>query len=102
MNVETNYSKEQWTKTIIYFQSKCAYCGKIKELTQDHFIPLSKGGEYTLNNIIPACGTCNSSKFNNEFLDWYSKQSFYTKKREKKILDYLNYNNGIQQLSLII
>jgi 5-methylcytosine-specific restriction endonuclease McrA len=96
------YSNEQWELTKLYFDSKCSYCGKETELlTQEHFIPLSTGGEYTANNIIPACGSCNSSKGNKDFVEWYPKQKFYSKRREQKIMKYLNYKNGFQQLSMI-
>lgn len=58
-------------------------------LTQDHFLPLSKGGEYTVNNIIPACKNCNCSKQDKDFSEWYSKQEFYRKERELKILEHV-------------
>ena len=92
---------EQWDEIKIRFESKCAYCGKEEPLTQDHFMPLSKGGEYSHNNIIPACKSCNSSKHDKGFFDWYPKFRHYSKKREKAIVDYLNYHNGVQQLVLL-
>ena len=30
--------------------------------TRDHVIPISKGGNNTKENIVPACGSCNSKK----------------------------------------
>jgi 5-methylcytosine-specific restriction endonuclease McrA len=101
--LDYNYSPGDWTNCKNHFNNKCAYCGKEKVLTQDHFIALSKGGEYTLNNIVPACVNCNSSKSNKDFFEWYPRQPFYNKSREKKILKFLNYNNGhVQQLSFCI
>ena len=97
----TTLSNEQWMTAKQHFDNGCAYCGNELPLAQDHFIPLSKGGEYTHNNIIPACGVCNSSKSNKDFLEWYRQQQFYSKKRETKVLKYLNYKNGIQQLALM-
>lgn len=42
---------------------KCWYCGCIPEkLTQDHVIPVSKGGDDSFENIVPACRTCNKRK----------------------------------------
>ncbi len=41
---------------------KCTYCGLEKPLTVDHMIPLSKGGSNSIDNITPACLTCNCSK----------------------------------------
>jgi len=91
----------QWELIKSYFGNSCAYCGSRENLQQDHFIPLSKGGEYTHNNIVPACEKCNTSKKTTSFFEWYPKQPFYSKIRNKNILDFLNYNSGIQQLSIL-
>lgn len=91
---------EQWGYIKKYFDNKCAYCGQEADLQQEHFVPLSKGGEYTKDNIIPACRNCNYSKYNKDFFEWYPKQKFYNKNREKAILNFLNYKNNMQQLTL--
>lgn len=92
----------QWEQIKTDFNNKCAYCGQKLPLEQEHFIALSNGGEFTHNNIIPACKSCNCSKHAQSFFEWYSQQPFYSKKREKFILDYLNYDkeNKTQQLAL--
>ena len=91
-----NLSEEQWEATLKIFNYQCAYCTKIhnqyEKLHQEHFIPLSHGGEYSINNIIPACKSCNSSKRDRDFFEWYPKQEFYNVKQENNILKYLNYN----------
>lgn len=46
-----------------FYGFACAYCGRADvKLTQDHIIPLSQGGSYTKENIVPACRHCNFSK----------------------------------------
>jgi len=80
---------EQWIAIKNSFNNSCAYCSKGKKLEQEHFIPLSKGGDYTEQNIIPACRSCNGSKYNNDFHEWYPTFKHYTKEREQKILEYL-------------
>ncbi|HEY9643395.1 MAG TPA: HNH endonuclease [Coleofasciculaceae cyanobacterium] len=40
----------------------CQYCGSTRNLTIDHLIPRSKGGLHTWDNVVTACGTCNSQK----------------------------------------
>lgn len=91
-------TEEQWKQIKQDFDHQCAYCGMSEEehlkkfnetLHQEHFIPLSESGEYTHNNIIPACKSCNSSKNNSDFFEWYPQQEFYSKEKEKKILEYL-------------
>ena len=94
-NLLDNFSIKQWEICKKYFNDTCCYCGKNEKLTQDHFIPLSKGGEYTVNNIVPACRSCNSSKHIKLFNKWYPLQLFYDKQKENKILKYLNYKNRI-------
>ena len=98
----SNLTAEQWKQIKQHFNNRCAYCGQEKPLAQEHFIPLSKDGEYTANNIIPSCKSCNSSKSNKYFKEWYPKYKYYNKKREKTILDFLNYKQDKQQLSFII
>lgn len=96
----TTLTPDQWNCIKEVFDNKCAYCGAEKQLTQDHFVPLSSGGEYSANNIIPSCGSCNSSKLNKSFFEWYPTYKHYSKKREKRILKYLGYNGDTQQLAL--
>ena len=40
----------------------CQYCGDEKELTFDHLIPRSQGGQTTWENIVTACSPCNLRK----------------------------------------
>lgn len=40
----------------------CQYCGSMRNLTIDHVIPRSKGGQHTWDNVVAACERCNSSK----------------------------------------
>lgn len=42
----------------------CQYCGKLKELTIDHVIPVSRGGKSTFENCVTACKDCNNKKSN--------------------------------------
>lgn len=52
----------EWRAIRAAYKERCAYCGRKTKLTQDHVLPLSKGGGTTAFNIVPACGHCNSSK----------------------------------------
>jgi 5-methylcytosine-specific restriction endonuclease McrA len=54
----------QWLEIQAAQDHRCWYCGKRckGKLTQDHIIPLSKGGSHTLHNVIGACRACNSKK----------------------------------------
>lgn len=86
-----DFTKDDWINCLEYFNNECAYCGVSgKNLEQDHFVPVNKGGGYTKDNIVPACKSCNGSKQDNDFEAWYSQQPFCDDFRKRKLLEYLN------------
>ena len=102
LNLPHTLTVTQWKNIVKHFNNRCCYCGEELPLQQEHFLALSKGGEYTVNNIICACGDCNNNKNNKDFFEWYPNFKHYNKNRETKILKYLGYKNKIQQLTLAI
>lgn len=89
--VISNFNNSDWKNCKAYFNNECAYCSKkLNNLTQDHVIPLSKGGNYTKDNILPVCRSCNSKKCDKDFIPWFREQPFYSKEKEEKILKYLS------------
>lgn len=53
----------------------CAYCQVIDvPLQRDCVLPLSRGGRYTIQNIVPACRSCNASKSNDEVTGWMRRK----------------------------
>lgn len=72
--VEHDLSDEQWT-AIKSAWGGCAYCGADTEaLQRDCVLPISRGGRYTLDNIVPACRSCNASKCNDEVTGWLRRR----------------------------
>lgn len=91
----------QWENSKKHFEYKCAYCLSESKLTVDHFVPVAQGGELSIKNVIPACSSCNSSKKDRNFSDWYKGQDFYNEKQESMILKYLGYeDNNSQQIAM--
>ena len=46
-------------------RGKCAYCGcdiELKDMQVDHIYPIYRGGEDVLDNMLPACRSCNHYK----------------------------------------
>lgn len=63
MNAEGCFSDAEWYNVCETYGNKCLACGRPDvKLTQDHVIPLSRGGSNWITNIQPLCGPCNSSK----------------------------------------
>lgn len=66
----TGITLQQWNELLEIYNHRCVYCGIHEivlnvlgqKLTIDHVIPLSRGGEHSIENIVPACGECNSKK----------------------------------------
>jgi 5-methylcytosine-specific restriction endonuclease McrA len=53
----------------------CAYCGRADAAMQkDCVLPLSRGGRYTVTNVVPACRSCNASKCNTEVTGWLRRK----------------------------
>ena len=64
----------QWT-ALKDAWSGCAYCGATdKPLQRDCVLPISRGGRYTLDNVVPACRSCNTSKCNDEVTSWLRRR----------------------------
>jgi 5-methylcytosine-specific restriction endonuclease McrA len=53
----------------------CAYCGATdRPLQRDCVLPVSRGGRYTVDNVVPACASCNASKCNAEVTTWLRRR----------------------------
>lgn len=48
---------------------ECQYCGAGDDLTFDHLIPRSRGGQTVWDNVITACAPCNLKKANKNWRD---------------------------------
>jgi 5-methylcytosine-specific restriction endonuclease McrA len=61
-----SHTLDEFNAVLIAQAYRCFYCGIdiSSGATQDHFIPLSKGGSNWIENIRAACITCNISKGN--------------------------------------
>lgn len=57
---------EEWQAILDEHGHACVYCkrpfGPELKATMDHKIAVAKGGHHTKDNVVPACGPCNSSK----------------------------------------
>jgi 5-methylcytosine-specific restriction endonuclease McrA len=70
------FTNEQWQERLAEYNYCCAYCYKpfpVNELTVDHMQPISRGGTNTIDNLVPACKSCNSRKNTNTPLEMLQK-----------------------------
>ncbi len=73
-SVEHDLTDAQWVDLQDAWQG-CAYCGTSGvPLQRDCVLPISRGGRYTLDNVVPACGSCNASKCNDEVTAWLRRK----------------------------
>ncbi|GAB2758866.1 HNH endonuclease signature motif containing protein [Nocardioides salsibiostraticola] len=72
--VEHDLTDAQWLALKAAWEG-CAYCGASNNaLQKDCVLPISRGGRYTLDNVVPACGSCNASKCNAEVTGWMRRK----------------------------
>lgn len=55
---------------------KCAYCGEPAK-SLDHVLPRHRGGLTVVENLVPACLSCNGHKGSENWVSWYRQQDFY-------------------------
>ena len=74
-DVEHDLTAEQWAQ-LQELWGGCAYCGRqsTETMQRDCVLALSRGGRYTLDNIVPACRSCNASKSNGEVTTWMRRK----------------------------
>lgn len=75
-------TRERWIEIMAEWGYSCAYCGRHRrevrnklsraDLEMDHVVPIPIGPDDAAN-IVPACKRCNTSKSDNDLLQWAGK-----------------------------
>ena len=72
--VDHDLTDDQW-QALMDAWGGCAYCGGDgAALQKDCMLPISRGGRYTVANVVPACASCNASKWNLEVTTWLRRK----------------------------
>ncbi|WP_182006329.1 HNH endonuclease [Priestia aryabhattai] len=97
---------DEWDGCRLYFNYRCAYCGKsyedhYKENNTDfHKEHVIECGRPDIKNCVPSCKSCNSEKHIYTLNQWYNKDnSKYSIGRYKKIVSWMkgDYRNYIKK-----
>jgi 5-methylcytosine-specific restriction endonuclease McrA len=71
---DNDLTDDQW-RHLLDAWGGCAYCGdRTAEMQRDCVLALSRGGRYTITNVVPACRSCNASKCNHEVTGWMRRR----------------------------
>jgi 5-methylcytosine-specific restriction endonuclease McrA len=98
LHLSASHLWRHWSR----FGHCCAYCKRQGDLEVEHVVPISKGGQHHLGNIVPACQSCNSSKRTKDAHDWFKDQPFYSEQRWQRIVSVLQAAHPrVQQGSLL-
>ena len=75
LNKFTKINKSEFDNILNIHDNKCHYCGILVlrgiNLHFDHKIPLSKSGDHSVDNIVPACMNCNLRKSTKTDLEFF-------------------------------
>lgn len=92
---------EQWEECLQFFDYKDAYTGLLMTIvSQDHVIPLTRGGPTTRQNIIPCELGVNCSKGKRDMETWYRRQPFFSELRLKRIKKWMGMKPNEHNLQL--
>lgn len=81
----------QWQEILQAFSNTCAYC-PAPATSQDHVMPLSRGGEHTAENVVPACAACNLAKSAKTLEEWGRRSEFQkSAKRTRQSIQIITY-----------
>ncbi|KAH7405326.1 hypothetical protein KP509_15G065700 [Ceratopteris richardii] len=80
---------DEYNKGLAYYRGlvldvSYRYCGSQDNLTVDHVIPYSRGGEWNWRNLVTACSVCNTKK-GNKTLEESNMQLLKTPKEPREL-----------------
>jgi hypothetical protein len=96
MNKKHEITDQEWFDCLDFFNNSCAYCGLTEQKQielfgeQFHKEHVIHNGSNYIDNCVPSCTSCNTSKHDSEFNEWYNKNNpNFTQKRLNKIIKWM-------------
>lgn len=71
---EGHHTTAEWHALLASYHGLCVYCGGPAR-SRDHIVPLARGGSNWIENIVPACLSCNRDKHARPLLAWLVKRA---------------------------
>jgi hypothetical protein len=75
------FGKDEKEKMTAFFNTEmpeCVFCGSEDIARWDHLVPVRKGGDTVLGNMVLACSRCDDSKQHNDFEEWMRGSNQYS------------------------
>lgn len=68
------HTHSEWLARCAQFCHRCFYCESACMLTPDHVVALVVGGTNFIDNVVPACLSCNASKQDTDVRVWLARR----------------------------
>jgi 5-methylcytosine-specific restriction endonuclease McrA len=68
--LKDSHTAQEWAALVELHDGTCVYCQESPATSKDHIVPVSRGGSDGIDNLVPACLSCNSSKGNKLLSEW--------------------------------
>ena len=78
---DRNFGKPQMKEVLKFFGSEtpeCSFCGSQDVKRWDHLVPVRKGGDTVLGNMVLSCARCDDSKQDLDYEVWMRGSSQYS------------------------
>jgi 5-methylcytosine-specific restriction endonuclease McrA len=88
INASGSYTTREWRELLEFCGHRCAYCAAGGPLQVDHATPLFRGGCNYIENIRPACRSCNMRKHKlteDEYRERRAKEGLYVRPRLRRV-----------------
>lgn len=78
------FGKTEMQQAVEFFgpvPPECVFCGTRPIARWDHLVPIVRGGETVLGNMVPACSRCDDSKQHRPYAEWMRSEGDASLKR---------------------
>lgn len=104
-NVIGEFTEKEFKEiSLEFFEWKCAYTGEeipkdLSNCHREHVVPISRGGDNGIWNIVPALDWVNLSKNNKPMEEWYKQQPYFSEERLNKIYEYIEWTSDMYKIT---